>query len=531
MIKFFINIYKKIKKWKYFPYAILIPIFLFDLSFLFAPFWYDESWRVMRVVGKEYLINNQLNYIAFPIGIELITKLLSSLFGNREIIFRIPILLISLSISIFFINQWKGKIKILILWFLLIIFNFNYTFFSNTIEYKQLATDGVFFLICFYLITKISPQNILKLSLLIVFMNLFSMNVVFLIPTICLYVLFENKINIPTKIKTLTLFLTSIIITFLTYVDHSQTGKQILDVYWENSFISINKFSDLYKIIKLNLRVLDNLFLPQLVFLKKLYIFNILKAILEILSLLLVIIGIKKYKSKLASFSIIATLLIINILSYFKMWPLGFNRVNLFLYPLFFFLIINTGLFFKKTLFYPMFFILIFMTLNILNTFVVYYKFPLKPLFRTYTKYTDPLQIDRISDGMKCAVNEILKTNKKNDTIVLYHALTEPIFGYYYWFHTWSKNYQTKINSYNIFTNENYLENANIYPDKSEVFFKDRFQKGSVYIIMIVGVNQKFAETQIERASKFGNLEKQIPCQGYINLWIFNPKKINNSTI
>lgn len=515
---------------KYFKYLIILPIFFYNLLYIFTPFWYDESWRIMRIVGKDYLIMNNLNYIAFPNGIELISKITSLLFGNHEFLFRVPILIISLSVSAFFIYKWKNKIHIILLWILIIIFNFNYLFFSHAIQYKQLATDGVFFLYGLYILTKLTEKNAIKLTLILFLLNMFSFNIAFLFPFYIINIIFNKKYKKSTKTGVLLIILISIFITYLSYIDHSKITSTIIDKYWGDNFITIHSLNDIIKNLFINFDFINLLFIPQPSFVKNFFAYKFLLVIIEIFSIIFIVFGIKKHNSKIFTFSILSTIAILNILSYLRTWPMGNNRVNLFLFPSFFYLLIEGYIyirFYKLTMFIFLS-ILFLMLTNSMYTISIYIKFAIKPLVRKGSSYTNALQIERVSDGMKCAVNEILKVNKPNDTIVLYHFLSEPVFGYYYWYHTWDKNYNIRVNPKNIYNNEDYAETSGkgYLPDRSENFFKEKLSQGNLYLIMIVGTDQEFANSQINRASKYGNLSKVVSCKGLVNSWHFDQKEV-----
>lgn len=138
-----------------------------------------------------------------------------------------------------------------------------------------------------------------------------------------------------------------------------------------------------------------------------------------------------------------------NTASFLKLWPLGENRVNLFLIPFFIFLSLLGLNFILKSIRNSFLTILLIGVLQILfvNSYLTIKKFALTPnWYYFYYRYGFIPINSRWGDGMKECTN-FIKKNKGNENqkaqIILLHDMSEPLFGLYYYFYP---NFNKKIN-------------------------------------------------------------------------------------
>jgi len=514
-------------------YGVLLLILLFDCLFLFSPIWYDESWRIMRVIDKSYLITNKLNYSGFPYGLQIIGKITSFIFGNYEFIFRFPILVISLATSVLFIKKWKNILNYLLLISIILLFNSNHIFFTHSIQYKQLASDATLYFLCFLILLKDNNRKSLITSLVLFVLSLFSMNTIFFVPVFILFVLKKEK---SSRVKALSIIvsLVSIGITYLTYLDGSAIGTFVLEKYWAGDFIKLNSLSNVVASFLKNLSIINLFFSSKNSLISNSFAMFNVNNFAKVCFLFFIFSALYQKRKNIYFLSlIIIPFLEINVLSVLHKWPIGDNRVNIFLMPLLLYLFVEGYIYLNKIkfktykyVFLSLFiFVLFAFFLNTCDTITTYAKYIAKPIIRKTFDFSEPLP-ERVADGMKCTVKEILKVNKPNDTILLYHFLSEPVFGFYSWHYNFGDKFQTRVKPENIFNNVDYFETTGrgYLPDHSEKFFQERFKKGSVYIIMIVGTEEKFANMQIERAGKYGKFVKFVPCRGLVASWHFAPK-------
>lgn len=436
---------------KKFFYIFLCLILIFAIYarlsayFLFRPLWHDEASLAVNILNNNYFdFLKPLKYEqSAPLFFMIMTKVLSDIFGAKEIVLRfLPFISSIFALPLFYLFSkifLDKKISIFIANFLFAI-NYYLIFYSQ--EFKQYSSDVFVFLLSFLLIRKLDFAKLtLKKSFFFgfcfSFFQLFSLPSLFVIGACCLKELFEFKKEKYTKIC---LFLLPVFLVFfgLFFMILLPSKSEYLTNYWKDGFLTLNLFKNI-TLIKTNLLYY---FYPN-----KLVLFN----------LILIFFGVfiffkRKIKEDVILFGICFLILLASILNFYPIY----QRVSLYILPiLIIFLIKPLDLISLNKKIYS-FFIIVLLFFSIKSYNLSYFSKIINQ--KTYTRYDAKVPMEKLAQRYN------------NKDLIVVNSASETEFIYY------SKQYN--LNAQNVVfvktlknDKESYLKLLNNLPKESNVWF------------------------------------------------------------
>lgn len=403
---------------KYFYSTLLVMIILIGVllrlkGLLTNPsMWHDECALAWNIKFKSYSeLFGILRFLQVaPPFLLVVTKLLTKIFGFSEMVFRfIPFITGCLTIiGFYFLASKTLKAETTTLWATFFI-AINPILISYSFEFKPYGSDVLFTIICLFFfinldINKLNLKKIILYGFLISIIPWFSFISIFIIAGGLLnlfiqinksyllkeYFLKKTALSLPIII--------SVLIYLKVYLSNNYTGTHMVSD-WQNYFVTLNPSYFIYLLAK-SIR----------------YLFFPIQYVL--FSLILIIWGIKLYAQEKSSFlniSAISFILLI-IASFFHLYPF-YNRLILFLIPIFLLLIIkplDLASFDKK---FKLFIIL----------FLLF--FTLGPQIISTYKYIHIQHISR-GENPREMMDFMAKSLKPNDVVFVNHT-SNTEFAYY----------------------------------------------------------------------------------------------------
>ncbi len=318
--------------WIILAFAVIIRVFLFVC--IEKSLWLDEAALALNVLDKSYLeLFQPLQYAqSAPPLFLCLTKILVSIFGTGEKTFRLISLISSIGTvfvfyyllkAIFYIEASENK-KNTVLLFIFLAMHVFYTSFPllyNTVEFKPYISD-VLFTILIALIWFNNLQGYVTLksqilfAIIMILFPLFSFGSIFSVCTILVLSILRKR-----KLFSLILIL-GLMIEYLLIFSKISTGTRVYE-YWTPYFINYNPIKAIFILID----VMKYYFYPSS---------------LILLGLIGFVAGsILLFKKKRNIFNFFFLTIVITITaSFFNFYPF-YERLSLFLYPIFLIIILT----------------------------------------------------------------------------------------------------------------------------------------------------------------------------------------------
>jgi hypothetical protein len=193
-------------------------------------FWIDEAMLAINVTKLDFFeLLKPLKYYnqVAPIGLLMISKVMITLFGTSDIIFRLPMIL-SFAMIVFLV--WK-KSDMFKLTGLLLLFNFMMIYYSS--EYKQYIFDV---LLVFLLLVALKQKKFERgIFILILFTYFSSLTMVALVPfyVVMILSLYKDKVVLSQmkNIFSLTMILALVLISYYFAFIHDHPTKEYMVQY------------------------------------------------------------------------------------------------------------------------------------------------------------------------------------------------------------------------------------------------------------------------------------------------------------
>jgi hypothetical protein len=423
--------------------------------------WIDESWRALMVIPE-----NLGRFDPVPPVFLLIPNLLTKIFGNSELILRLPIAFfgsLSLVLIFFITRKMFGRTTGLIAVFLLA-FHPQFIFFSR--QFKQFSMDVFIIFLAIYVTERMMEEesllNYFVLALFSIASMFFSFTMVFIYPVMFIVLLFNCFRGRNAKS-----FLIYLAIAMLTVIILAGYSFQILmpslskelTSYWQPYMMS-SAVQDQNVIVWFSEKSYRSFYL---------YVYHLFNPVgLKAMDLItpffifLVVLGCyKSYKRgnyRVALYCIIPPIFLA-IFSSLGLWPYGSARANLFYFSVLFIpLSLGVSSFFlgsqwaKRRNFLAgillVLFILVFLPFGIFGR-------------------------DQRGEDIRPGVQMILENAKVEDAIFVYSA-TGPPFEYYYRHYSPFRAFNKVVKDENIFYSPERENNEDIYRDLESLFKKNR---------------------------------------------------------
>lgn len=342
MITILFNIYSKFKISFALLALIIVTILFRTPGYDLTDFWLDELWRVNLFLDPQivdrYLFNSD-SQTAITAPIYLLINKFISIINISPFAFRLSSLIPAVGVVIlsFLLVRYLGGNLILCI-LIALIFATNYQFIRYSNELKPYMLEVFVHCACMYYWTRClishSPNNFEYNSLFttLVIGILTAANIIFLLPSIFITLLFKNKNS-----RTATLYilkfglLPSLLIVFWCYFFIWSSGADEGMIYfWREGFVNTHD-NYLIWIIQKTLELIEGAFLfstgvvPNrkywlFVFLFILYLFIFQRNLIDL-----------KFLKFIFLFYLTFIFILIT-LNFLKFWPLGNLRPNLFIY-------------------------------------------------------------------------------------------------------------------------------------------------------------------------------------------------------
>lgn len=516
---FLINKYERI----FFLIFLIIGAVL-RLPYITKPFWYDEVWRIGSI-SEKYFLFFILRQKEAPIslGLALVTKLMITLFGNTEISARLFIMILGILIPSFaFLIVKKFSRNSALALFSMLIFTFFPACIIHSTELKPFVIEVFAIFLLFFFFDKFwrenTPVNLFRLALVILLGLFFATPIIFFFPVVfaMLFWKFLRSRDFNNLIKVAALSGTTLFLSFLYYKFYlsPQTGSGLFE-YWSSEFSNnsgvLNYLgflaNSLFEIFRQNVfpasdfarnSVFINLFFPAVLFV--FFIFGLYHLV-------------RIKKAYFSAFVLGGTLTMI-VFNFFKIWPFGAARVNLFLFSLF-------TIF---TIFGIYEFIIFFKNRNLKITIIIILIsmfgliFPYSEISAVVDNQNNEYQM--IGSGMRDAV-ECAKSNlQQNDKIAVYYFLAPAEFNYYYYHY----DFQNPRIRGPISDVRHFNDNKDSAPHRNEEFFKDNLEKGErLWIFAMDGLEDKDIQDILNNAEKYGDfIESECEKFGDVRVYLYN---------
>lgn len=221
------------------------------------PFWHDEAPVALTVINNSFLdmYNNIVDFQKAPFLFWAFSKLTTNILGISELSFRLyPFICSIISIFIFysFSCQFLEKKSTIIIANFLFAINFQLLYFAQ--ELKQYSSDILFFMLSLLFFSRIINYefNFKKALIVIVYsflMILLSFPSCFVVAAFLILKIFKLK---KTEIFNMIFFILSLLVFgsiyyFVFLFDKYNHELNYLADYWQSGFLSINNFYSIFE--------------------------------------------------------------------------------------------------------------------------------------------------------------------------------------------------------------------------------------------------------------------------------------------
>lgn len=500
--------------------CVLFLVSLFILfPFLRTSIWYDESWRIMKLIDTNFLRSINIEYSPTPLLFDVFTKIFLLLISSKEIGFRLANTLCGLIavsvVTLYFYKKYKS-LPISILLYLLLLFNPWY--FVYLMEGKQFMFEALGFTLNLIILVESVESKNFRLMKYLLFLPFFGMSIFFLAFsnfTTILYLGIKTKIS-SWKLTVLEMLLVVSygISLFYMYLNKSAQSVNVVTDFFKEQFIQLTFIS----VVTAYKGLIDMVANPTIKVMPESPLFYSLNFLVLVS---LVIFGLYLFIKNKAILIADLTLffLTITFVSYLKLWPLGESRVNVFIVPSIFLLIFHSiGYFYyhnKSKL--GVIIVISLLILPLSNATTTLKKFAISPQwYRHYYLHNQTPVISRWGDGMKECVNYIKGKMSGNNMIIVLHPLAEPLFSFEYYF-----------NSDVDLSNKVVILRDSIEPEKIRdyTYLLDKLAgKKRVFILAMLGTMPKDVHDLDGRIIRTGYASQSVKaCESAVTVWEYAP--------